>query len=92
MPIPLKPIAIKLPDSDRTRLKRLADVKKRSSHWLAKEAIAQYLDREEAVERFREETNNRWEGYRQTGSTVSNEAVMEWLESWGSDDAKKAPL
>ena len=92
MPTPQKPMAIKLPDSDRTRLKRLADVKKRSSHWLAKEAIAQYLNREEAVERFREETRNRWEEYRQTGSTVSNEAIMEWLESWGSDNEKKVPL
>ena len=92
MQTPQKPIAIKLPDNDRTRLKRLADIKKRSSHWLAKEAISQYLDREEASERFRQETLDRWEEYRQTGVTVSNETVMEWLESWGTDNEKKAPL
>jgi predicted transcriptional regulator len=86
-----KPIAIKLPEADRTRLKQLADIKKRSPHWLAKEAISQYLDREECVESFRRETSDRWEEYRQTGATVSNEAVMEWLDSWGTASEKKAP-
>lgn len=87
-----KPIAIKLPEADRTRLKQLADIKKRSPHWLAKEAISQYLDREESAERFRRETIDRWEEYRQTGATVSNEAVIEWLDSWGTDNEKKSPV
>lgn len=86
-----KPIAIKLAEDDRARLKQLAEIKKRSPHWLAKEAISQYLDREERAEHFRRETIDRWEEYRQTGATVSNEAVMEWLESWGSENEKKAP-
>ena len=70
------------------RLKKLAEKKKRSSHWLAKEAISQYLDREEAAERFKQETIDRWEKYRTTGKTVANDAVMAWLDSWGTNDER----
>jgi predicted transcriptional regulator len=80
------PIAVKLPENERERLGRLAETKKRSPHWLAKEAISQYLDREEAVERFEQETVARWEEYRQTGKTVSNDVVMDWLDSWTTNE------
>ena len=88
----LKPIAIKLPENDRERLSRLAEAKKRSPHWLAKEAISQYLDREEAVENFKQETIARWEEYRQTGKTVSNDVVMTWLDSWGTNEESEPPV
>jgi predicted transcriptional regulator len=87
-----KPIAIKLPENDRGRLSRLAEAKKRSPHWLAKEAISQYLDREEAVEHFKQETITRWEEYRQTGKTVSNDVVMTWLDSWGTNEESEPPV
>jgi predicted transcriptional regulator len=86
-----KPIAIKLPENDRERLSRLAEAKKRSPHWLAKEAISQYLDREEAVEHFKQETMARWKKFRQTGKTVSNDAVMAWLDSWGTNEESEPP-
>ncbi len=88
----LKPIAIKLPENDRERLSRHAEAKKRSPHWLAKEAISQYLDREEAVEHFKQETIARWEEYRQTGKTVSNDVVMTWLDSWGTNEESEPPV
>ena len=85
------PIAVKLPENERERLGRLAEIKKRSPHWLAKEAISQYLDREEAVEHFKQETVARWEEYCQTGKTVSNDVVMDWLDSWGTNEESKPP-
>ena len=32
-----------------------------------------------------------WE-YRQTGRSVPNDAVMEWLDPWRTDDERKSPL
>jgi len=87
----LKPMGIKLASTERERLKKLGEQKQRSSHWLAKEAISQYLDREEAAERFRQETMDRWEEYQATGKSVPNDAVMAWLDSWGTDYEHKAP-
>lgn len=86
-----KPMAIKLPEGDRERLKKLSEAKKRTAHWLAKEAISQYLDREETTEQFKQETVARWEEYCQNGRSLSNKAVMEWLDSWGTDKELEAP-
>ena len=87
----VKPMAIKLPQQDRDRLQQLGATKKRSAHWLAKEAISQYLDREESAEKFKQESVARWEEYCHSGKSVPHDAVMQWLESWGSENELEAP-
>lgn len=91
MPTPIKPMAIKLPQHDKERLQQLGVTKKRSAHWLAKEAISQFLDREEAAERFKLESVARWEDYCHTGKSVPHDAVMQWLESWGTENELEPP-
>jgi len=87
----LKPMGIKLPITERERLKKLSLQKKRSAHWLAKEAISQYLDREEAAERFKLETLAAWEEYQQTGESLSHDDVAAWLKTWGTDQETECP-
>lgn len=87
----IKPMAIKLSEGERDRLKKLGEARKRTPHWLAKEAISQYLEREEAAERFNHETVARWEEYSQTGKSLPNDAVMNWLDSWGTGKELEAP-
>lgn len=84
-------MTIKLAEQERERLRKLGDAKKRSVHWLAKEAIIRYLENEETAERFRQETRDRWEEFSRTQTSISNDSVMEWLETWGSDDEGKPP-
>lgn len=87
----IKPMAVKLSHLERERLNKLGERKNRSAHWLAKEAISQYLDREESAERFRQETMDRWEEYLITGKAVADAAVQEWLDSWGTDNERETP-
>jgi len=87
----VKPMAIKLPQQDKDRLQQLGVTKKRSAHWLAKEAITQYLDREEAAEQFKQESVARWEEYCHTGKSVPHDAVMRWLDSWSTENELEAP-
>ena len=87
----VKPMAIKLPQQDRDRLQQLGATKKRSAHWLAKEAISQYLEREESAETFKQQSIARWEEYCHTGKSVPHDAVMQWLESWGTENELEAP-
>jgi predicted transcriptional regulator len=87
----VKPMAIKLPQQDRDRLQQLGVTKKRSAHWLAKEAITQYLDREEAAEQFKQESVARWEEYCHTGKSVPHDTVTRWLDSWGTENELEAP-
>ena len=39
----------------------------------------------------KQETLSRWDEYEETGDTISNEAMEEWLDSWGTEDEKPSP-
>lgn len=75
-----RPVAIKLDDATKARVKRLADARQRTSHWLMREAITQYVEREEKREAFRLETLQAWEQYRATGQHVTAAEADAWLE------------
>ena len=40
----------------RDRIRIIADAKKRTTHWVMRQAIEQYIEREEKRETFRQET------------------------------------
>jgi predicted transcriptional regulator len=84
--------AVKLDDETYKRLKALGEARKRTPHWLMKEAILQFLDREEEAEHIRQDTLKRWERYATTGKTVSHDAVDAWLETWGTEGEGKCPV
>ena len=50
----LSPTTIKMDADTKERVKRLADARHRSSHWMILEAIRQYVDREEKRELLRQ--------------------------------------
>lgn len=49
-----------------------------------REAIREYLDRQEAAERRNLEAEEAWAEYQRTGQFVGNEAITAWLDTWGT--------
>lgn len=47
--------------------------------------------REEANERERQEDQQRWERYLSTGDAIAHDAVVEWLDSIGTDAERPCP-
>lgn len=86
-----KTMSVKLDAETRTRVENLAEARHRSSHWVLREAITQYIDREEKREAFRQETIKAWEEYQETGLHVETDEVEAWLASWGTDNEVPAP-
>ena len=84
-------MGVKLDEELRKRLKTLGELKQRSPHWLMKKAIQEYLAREEAYEREKREDGERWQRYQETGEYISNEAMMSWLDTWGTDKEGECP-
>lgn len=74
-----RPVAIKIDEDTKARVKRLADARQRTPHWLMREAITQYLEREELREAFRQETLRAWEAFRATGQHVTADEADAWL-------------
>ena len=75
----VRPVAIKIDEDTKARVKRLADARHRTAHWLMREAITQYVDREEKREAFRQNTLKAWEEYRTTGLHVTADEADAWL-------------
>jgi len=84
--------SIKLDDELKGRVQDLAAARRRSSHWIMREAIAQYVEREEKREALRQDTLKAWEEFQATGLHATAEEVESWLSSWGTEDELPAPV
>jgi predicted transcriptional regulator len=71
--------SLKLGAETKARLQKLADARRRSSHWLMREAIEQYVEREERREQFRQDALAAWAEYQATGLHVTAEEADAWL-------------
>ncbi len=78
-PAPQLTTSLKLDAELRDRLRRLAEARRRTPHWLMREAIAQYVTREEAREQLRADALAAWAEYEATGRHATGEAVDAWL-------------
>lgn len=57
-----------------------------------REAICQYVDREEKREAFRQDMIKAWEEYQETGLHATAAEVDTWLASWGTENELPAPV
>jgi predicted transcriptional regulator len=70
---------LKLDLDVKKRVQRLASARRRSPHWLMREAIEEYVEREEKREQFRKDALVAWDHYEATGLHVSAEEADAWL-------------
>ena len=71
--------SLKLDIETKERVQRLASARRRSPHWFMREAIEQYVEREEKRERFRQDALAAWNVYQTTGLHVTAEEADAWL-------------
>ncbi len=83
--------SLKLDVQTKERLQRLASARRRSAHWLMREAIEQYIDREEARERLRHDALAAWADYQATGLHVCAEEADRWLERLEAGEDAEPP-
>jgi predicted transcriptional regulator len=72
--------SVKLSPKTKARIKKLAQMQRRSSHWVMREAIEQYVQREERQEKLRRDLVAAWEDYKTTGLHITGEEADAWLE------------
>lgn len=79
-------VTVKLDQSDRERIALLATLKKRTPHYLMKEAILEYVQREEARQNFIKSAQTSFEHYKETGLHITLDEFSAWV-----DDVQKKP-
>ena len=83
--------SLKIDDELKDRVQHLAKLRDRSPHWIMREAIRQYVEREEARESFKQEALASWVAYQESGQHLTGEEVRTWLDSWGSETEAGSP-
>ncbi len=70
---------LKLDTKTKARLQLLADARQRPAHLLVREAVEQYLEREEQRDQLRQDALAAWAAYQATGQHVTAEEADAWL-------------
>lgn len=83
--------SLKLDTEMKTRVQRLAAGRRRSAHWLMREAIEQYVEREEKREQFHRDGLAAWEDYLATGLHVTSAEADDWLAKLEAGEDAPAP-
>ena len=73
-------VTIKLDDADRKRIAALATAKKRTPHYLMKEAILEYVKKEEARQNFIAAAKTSFEHYKETGLHITLDEFSQWVD------------
>jgi predicted transcriptional regulator len=82
---------LKISDKLKSRVQRLARIRQRSAHWIMNEAIARYVEREEARESFNKAALASWTAYQETGRHLTGPEVRAWLNTWGTESEAALP-
>jgi predicted transcriptional regulator len=75
----LSTTTLKLDRSIKERIGRLASTRRRTPHWLMREAVAQYVEREEQREKLRQDALAAWSDYQTTGLHLTAGEADAWL-------------
>ena len=84
-------VTLKLDPSHRDRLKSLAVAKKRTSHYLMKEAIERYLTAEEAQQAVLKGLDDAVDHFEASGLHISLDEFKTWAEQVKANRATQLP-
>ena len=84
-------VTVEIDPQIRERLQRLAGRRRRTQHWLMRDAIRAYVEREEARDAFLRQVRDAWQEYRETGLRSSAGEVLAWFDTWGGESEMAAP-
>jgi predicted transcriptional regulator len=73
------------------RLLRLAESQRRSADALVREAVKQYVERGERLERWRHDAFEAWTEYQATGLHATEDEVDAWLSRLEAGEDREPP-
>jgi predicted transcriptional regulator len=83
--------SLKLDPELKERVQQLASARRRSAHWIMREAVEQYVGREEKREQLRRDVLAAWAGFQATGLHATAEEADAWLAKLEAGEDAEAP-
>lgn len=82
--------SVRMPDELMQKLEKIAEKLRRSKGWVINDAVENYIEQTERQARMLEETQEALADVK-AGRIVDGDAVMEWLDSWGTEEERTPP-
>ncbi|MDT3251941.1 CopG family ribbon-helix-helix protein [Serratia sp. root2] len=83
--------SIKIDDELKQRVQHIAATHQRSAHWIMREAIREYVEREEKREAVRNDALQAWETYQANGKHLTQDEADGWLSDLEKGDDTEIP-
>jgi predicted transcriptional regulator len=83
--------SLKIDPELKERVQRLAEARRRSAHWIMREAVEQYVGREEKREQLRQDALAAWNDFEATGRHATAEEADAWLAKLEAGEDAEAP-
>jgi predicted transcriptional regulator len=83
--------SLKIDSELKERVQKLAEARRRTAHWIMREAVEQYVSREEKREQFRQDALAAWNDYQITGLHATAEEAAAWLGRLEAGEVAEAP-
>jgi len=83
--------SLKLDAEMKERVQKVATTQRRTAHWVMREAIEQYIEREEKREQYLRDGLAAWEDYQATGLHLTEEEVDTWLAKLAAGEDAELP-
>jgi predicted transcriptional regulator len=83
--------SLKLDSALKRRVQKLAESRRRSAHWVMREAVEQYVTREEKREQLKQDALAAWNHYQATGLHATAEEADTWLARLEAGEDARAP-
>lgn len=85
------PMSIRIDQSLKDRLNKLASITKRSAHALATQAVEQLVVEQEKLLAWNESCVDSFSEFKESGLHVTQTEIEQWMDSWGADKELTPP-
>lgn len=89
--MPSATTSLKLDPDIKERIQKIAKERRRTSHWVMREALGEFVAREEHKLQFHRDGVAAWEEYQATGLHVTNEEVNAWFDQLDAGERVAPP-
>ena len=84
-------LAISLDTALQTKVEHIAARRQSSLDWVVRQALCEYVEREEKKIAFQQEAMTAWQNFQQNGLHLTGDEVVNWLDLWGTDKEMEMP-
>ena len=84
-------LSVSLDTALQEKVQQIVALQHSSFDSVVRQALYEYVEREEKKIAFQQEAMTAWQDFQQDGQHLTDEEVMAWLKTWGTEEETEIP-